>query len=85
MEPINMKSGIGTFTLRFAAMAVLFVPAVAAQAQGIGQSICQDVWDAKLFKSLRVCNNVYYPPPLPPPSPQPETPAKLAFTYPVAI
>lgn len=33
-----MKSSIGTFALRFAATAVLFGPAAAAQAQGIGHS-----------------------------------------------
>src|SRR6266446_3627913 len=38
MEPIDMKSSIGTFALRFAATVVLFAPAAAAQAQGIGQS-----------------------------------------------
>jgi hypothetical protein len=59
-----MKSSIGTFALRFAATVVLFAPAAAAQAPGIGQTICQDVWDAD--QKLRVCNQVYYPPPPPP-------------------
>ena len=61
-----MKSGIGSFVLRFAAMAVLIALATAAQAQGTSQSVCQYVWDPVLFKRLRVCNEVYYPPPPPP-------------------
>jgi len=61
-----MKGSIGTFALRLAAMVLLFAPAADAQAQGIGQTICHDVWDANLFKSFRVCNEVYYPPPTPP-------------------
>src|SRR6266436_6289852 len=38
-----MKSGMGTFALRFAAMAVLLAPA-AALAQGSSQSVCRYVW-----------------------------------------
>jgi hypothetical protein len=38
-----MKSGIGSFVLRFAAMAVLIALATAAQAQGTSQSVCQYV------------------------------------------
>jgi len=56
MEPINMKSSIGTFALRFAATAILFAPPAAAQAQGIGQSICRDVWDWGSGKYAQVCN-----------------------------
>jgi hypothetical protein len=40
-----MKSSIGRFALRFAATALLFAPAATGQAQGIGQSVCRDVWD----------------------------------------
>jgi hypothetical protein len=75
MEPINMKGGIGTFALRFAATAVLFAP-TATQAQGIGQSICKDVWDWGSGKYMQVCNSVYYPPPPPLPPPLPEPPVK---------
>jgi hypothetical protein len=39
-----VKSSIGKFALRFAAAVVLFAPAVAAQAQGTGRTICRDVW-----------------------------------------
>jgi hypothetical protein len=54
---------IGTFALRFAATAFLFVSAADAQAQGIGQSICRDVWDWGSGKYVHVCKSVYYPPP----------------------
>src|SRR5712691_2617022 len=75
MEPINMKrSSIGIFVLRFTATAVLFAPAAAAQAQGIGQSVCRDVWDWGSGKYAHVCNSVYYPPPAPLPPPPPEPP-----------
>jgi hypothetical protein len=87
MEPINMKGSfgyaetgrrpsIGVFALRFAATAILFAPAATVQAQGIGQSICRDVWDWGSGKYVHVCNSVYYPPPAPPPSPQPEPPVR---------
>src|SRR6266852_2970419 len=69
MELIDMQSSIGTFALRLAATVVLFAPAAAAQAQGIGQSICRDVWDWGSAKYVHVCNSVYYPPPPPPPTP----------------
>src|SRR5690242_7193176 len=59
------SSSIGTFALRFAAIAFLFASAVAAQTPGIGQSVCRDVdW------GRRVCDTVYYPP-MPPPPPEP--------------
>lgn len=38
-EPINMKSSIGTFVLRFMATALLIARAAAAQAQGTGHSM----------------------------------------------
>jgi hypothetical protein len=76
MELIDMQSSIGTFALRLAATVVLFAPAVAAQAQGIGQSICRDVWDWGSGKYVQVCNSVYYPPPPPPTSPPPEPPVR---------
>jgi hypothetical protein len=63
-----LKSTIATFALRLAAAAFLFAPAMAAQAQGSSQSVCQYVWDPVLFKRLRVCNEVYYPPPPPQPA-----------------
>jgi hypothetical protein len=65
-----MKGGIGTCALRFAATAVLVAP-TATQAQGIGQSICRDVWDWGSGKYVQVCNSVYYPPTPPPPLPEP--------------
>src|SRR6266446_4058948 len=65
-----MKSGMGTFALRFAAMAVLIAPA-AALAQGSSQSVCQYVWDPVAFKRLRVCNEAYYPSPPAPTQPAP--------------
>lgn len=70
-----MKSGFGTFVLRFAAIAVLFAPTAAAHAQGLGRTVCEKVWDPVLFKRLEVCNNVYYPPPSPQPPP-PEPPVR---------
>jgi len=83
MEPINMKrSSIGIFVLRFTATAVLFAPAAAAQAQGIGQSVCRDVLVPGRVGAIgnderahheQVCNSVYYPPPPPPPPEPPVT------------
>jgi len=64
-----MKSGMGTFALRFAAMAVLLAPA-AALAQGSSQSVCRYVWDPVAFQRLRVCNEAYYPPPPAPTQPE---------------
>jgi hypothetical protein len=64
-----MKS-IGVFATRFTAMVVLFAPAVTAQAQGVGYSVCDS------YRGQRVCNYVYYPPPPPPPPPPPEPPVK---------
>lgn len=54
-----MRRSIGTF-----AAAVLFAPAAAAQAQGIGQTICQDEVVPTLgtfqpSQHLRVCDSVY--------------------------
>jgi hypothetical protein len=63
-----MKSGIGTFVLSFAAMAVLLAPP-AAQGQGSSQSVCRYVWDAVAFRRLRVCDEAYYPPPPAPTQP----------------
>jgi hypothetical protein len=71
-----MKSRIGTFALRFGATVILFAPAAVAQAQGIGHSICRDVWDWGSAKYVRVCDSVYYPPPQPPPPPPPEAPVR---------
>jgi hypothetical protein len=77
-----MKSSIGTFALRFAATAVLFVPSVAAQAQSTSQTICRNVYvpgpgingaDPGHGQMERVCNTVSYAPPPPPP---PEPPVK---------
>jgi hypothetical protein len=74
-----MKSSIGTLALRFAATVVLFAPTVTAQAQGIGQTICRNVWVPPPFIGFeeghteRVCNSVYYPPPPPPPPEPPVT------------
>ena len=75
-----MKSSIGTFALRFAAMAVLFAPAVAAQAQGSSQSICRNVFDWETWKYVQVCNTVSYAPPPQPasPPPKPEAPVQHA-------
>jgi hypothetical protein len=70
-----MKSSFGTFVLRFAATAVLFAPAAAAQTPGVGQSVCRQVWDWGAGKYMQVCDSVYYPPqptaPAPPPPPEP--------------
>jgi hypothetical protein len=57
-----MKSSFGTFVLRFAATAVLFAPAAAAQTPGVGQSVCRQVWDWGAGKYMQVCDSVYYPP-----------------------
>jgi hypothetical protein len=70
-----MKSSIGSFALRFAAPVILFAPTLAAQAQGIGQSICRDealptLGTFQPSKHVQVCDSVYYPPP-PPPAPEP--------------
>ena len=70
-----MRSSIGNLALRFLAIAVLFAPAAAAKAQGIGQTICRDEVVPTLgtfqpSQHQRVCNSVYYPPP-PPPAPEP--------------
>src|SRR5258708_6756184 len=79
MEPINMKSSIGTFALRFAATVVLFAPAGAARAPGMGRSVCRDglvpgrvgaIGNDERAPHEQVCNQVYYPPP-PPPPPEP--------------
>jgi len=64
-----MKNSITILAPWIAATAVLFAPAVAAQAQGIGHSLCRDVWDWGSAKYVRVCDSVYYPPPAPPPPP----------------
>ena len=69
---MDLKSGIGTLASRFAATVVLFAPAVAAQAQGVGHSTCRDVWDFGSARYVRVCDSVYYPPSPPPPTPAPE-------------
>jgi len=81
MQPINMESSFRVFVLRFAATAVLFAPAAAAQALGIGQSVCRDVWDWGSAKHVHVCNSVYYPPVAPQPPPQPEPPVKHTTGY----
>lgn len=71
---MNSKSRIGTLALRFAATVILFAPTVAALGQGVGHSICRDVWDFGSAKYVRVCDSVYYPPPPPPSPPVPEPP-----------
>jgi len=45
-----MKISTIAFALRFAATVVRFAPAAATQAQGVGPSVCQDVWDPNLFQ-----------------------------------
>jgi hypothetical protein len=74
-----MTSSIGNLSLRFAAIVVLFAPAVAAQTPGTSQTVCRDVWVPGRVGALgaserahteRVCDSVYYPPP-PPPAPEP--------------
>ena len=76
-----MNGGIRTLVLRLAATAVLFAPAVAAQAQGYGQTICRDVWVPGRVGAIdpnerghteRVCNTVSYSPPPTQPTPPPE-------------
>jgi hypothetical protein len=73
---MSMKSMIRTFALRLLAPVVLLAPAAAAQAQGVGHSICRDVWDWGSAKYVRVCDSVYYPPPAPQPPPAPEPPVR---------
>ena len=58
-----MKGSVRNFALSFVATAILFAPAAAAQAPGIGQTICRLVWDWGSGRYMRVCNSVYYPPP----------------------
>lgn len=67
---LRMMSSTGTLALSFMAMAVLFAPAAAAQAPGIGQSFCQD-WGGG-----RACESHYYPPTPSPPPPAPEPPVQ---------
>ena len=67
-----MKSSVGTLALRFAATVVLFAPAVTAQAQGYGQTICRKVWGWQNGTYGQICNTVNYPPPPPAPAPEPE-------------
>lgn len=75
----SMTSRTGPLALRFAAMALLFAPAAAAQTPGTGQTVCRDVYVPGRVGALgsgerahteRVCDSVYYPPP-PPPAPEP--------------
>jgi hypothetical protein len=75
-----MKSSIRTFALRFAATVALFAPAAAAQAQGVGHSVCKNVWDWGSAKYVQVCNSVYYPPPPSAPPPAPEPPVRAHTT-----
>jgi hypothetical protein len=69
-----MKSTIRTLALRFIATVILCGTAMTAEAQGIGQSVCRQVWDWGTAKYVQVCNSVYYPPQPPPPPPAPEPP-----------
>jgi hypothetical protein len=73
-EGVNiMKSSIGAFVLRLAAMAVLLAPA-AAQAQGSSRTICKGY-------GTRVCDTVYSPPPPPPEPPKHTTGTETLIPY----